>query len=100
MQFSHIASSCPTEEAVEAALRIARDVLRRRRQQRRVQCLFRTIVRLTERRHPPLPAADGGRGRDPEPLRQLQLVGEEGGPAGPAESPQEPKNIKVGSCLR
>lgn len=86
----------PAEEAFEAAVRIAGDVLRRRRQQRRVQRLLRTLVQLEERRHPPLPAADGGRGGDPEPLRQLQLVGEEGGPAGPAESPQEPENTEVG----
>lgn len=67
-------SASSAEEAAEAALRVAGHVLRRRRQQRRVERLLGMLLQLTERQHPALPAPDGGRGGDPQPLCQLQLV--------------------------
>lgn len=70
----HYLSSRP-EETGEAALRVPRHVLGRRRQQRRLQRLLRALVQLAQRRHgAALPASDGGRGRGAEPLRQRQLV--------------------------
>ena len=88
--------SCRSAEAGEAALRVSRNVLWRRRQQRRLQRLLRALIQLAQRRHgAALPASDGGRGRGAEPLRQRQLVWEEGGSAGPAEPAQEPEDAQV-----
>ena len=93
----HHLVSVHSAEAGEAALRVAGNVLGRRRQQRRLQRLLRAVVQLAQRRHgAALPASDGGRGRGAEPLRQRQLVREEGGTAGAAEPAQEPEDAQVG----
>lgn len=94
--FSLVSPLSLSAEAGEAALRIPGLVLGRRGQQRRLQRLLRALLQLAQRwRGAPLHAADRGRGRSPEPLRQRQLVREEGGAAGPAEPVQEPEDAQV-----
>ena len=94
--FSVFTVSASTAEADAAEVRVSGHVLGRRRQQRRVQRLLRALLQLQERRHPALPPADGGRGRGPQPLRQLQLVRAQRGAAGSAEPAQEPAHPQVG----
>lgn len=93
----HYPLSLDSAEAGEAAFWVAGHVLGRRRQQRRLQRLLGALVQFAQRRHgAALPASDGGRGGGAEPLRQRQLVWEEGGTAGTAEPAQEPEDAQVG----
>lgn len=85
------------EKASEKKIRALWDVLWRRCQQRRVQRLLGALVRLQERGHPTLPAADWGCGRGPEPLRQLQLVWKERGAHRASEFAEKPTDTEVTS---
>lgn len=97
MKHCHLFSR--SAEAGEAVFRVSGDVLGRRRQQRRLQRLLRSLLQLAQRRRgAALPATDGGRGRGAEPLLQRQLVWEERGTAGTAELAQEPEDAQV-RCL-